>query len=164
MSVRTGSSHPAVAEGYATLGAGARVRVANTAAADVASEGFGPVVGPRRRRPPPDAGRHLPTRPGDLGEALHAAGRTTAVVGVADIAEGLVGPNVPQARPARFRPAPLALMDRDGDVDAGQVDAVAADGRRVGPLRGAGRPGEGGRRHGAGPWPRPTWSWSTRAT
>ena len=52
------------------------------------------------------------------------------MVGVADIAEGLVGPNVPQARPARFRPAPLALMDRDGDVDAGQVDGslLMADG------------------------------------
>ena len=130
MSVRTGSSHPAVAEGYATLGAGSRVRVDNTAAADVASEGFGPVsvaaVADLRRT----AGRHLPTRPGDLGEALHAAGRTTAVVGVADIAEGLVGPNVPQDRPARFRPAPLALMDRDGNVDAGQVDAslLMADG------------------------------------
>ncbi len=130
MSVRTGSSHPAVAEGYATLGAGARVRVDNTAAADVASDGFGPVSVAAAADLRRTAGRHLPTRPGDLGEALHAAGRTTAVVGVADIAEGLVGPNVPQDRPARFRPAPLALMDRDGNVDAGQVDAslLMADG------------------------------------
>jgi hypothetical protein len=130
MSVRTGSSHPAVAEGYATLGAGARVRVDNTAAADVASDGFGPVSVAAAADLRRTAGRHLPTRPGDLGEALHAAGRTTAVVGVADIAEGLVGPNVPQDRPARFRPAPLALMDRDGDVDTGKVDGslLMADG------------------------------------
>ena len=130
MSVRTGSSHPAVAEGYATLGAGARVRMDNTAAAEVASDGFGPVLVPDAADLRRTAGRHLPTRPGELGEALHAAGRTTAVVGVADIAEGLVGPNVPQERPARFRPAPLALMDRDGNVDAGQVDdaLLMADG------------------------------------
>jgi hypothetical protein len=122
MSVRTGSPHPAVAEGYATLGAGARVKAANGAASDVGSEGPGPVEVAAAADLRRSAGRHLPTLPGALGDALHAAGRTTAVVGVADIAEGLTGPNVPHDRPARFRPAPLALMDRAGRVDAGQVD------------------------------------------
>ena len=44
------------------------------------------------------------------------------MVGVADIPGGLTGPNVPHGRPARFRPAALALMDRAGVVDAGLVD------------------------------------------
>ncbi len=124
MSVRTGSAHPSVAEGYATLGAGARVRTADPLAAGVGGDGQGPVTvaaaAEIRRR----AGRHLPTLPGDLGEALHGAGRTTAVVGQADIAGGLTWPgDVLQDRPPRFRPAALALMDRGGVVDAGRVDA-----------------------------------------
>ena len=123
MSVRTASAHPSVAEGYATLGAGARVKAANSSAQGVgaASGTDGPILVDSAADLRRAAGRYLPTGPGDLGEALHAAGRRTAVVGVADIPGGL-GPLVPQARPARFRPAALALMDRGGDVDAGQVD------------------------------------------
>lgn|GEM_PF-99106 len=122
MTVRTGSPHPAVAEGYATLGAGARVRAANAAADDVAATGGGAIEVAGAARLRATAGRHLPTGPGDLGEALHRAGKRTAVVGVADIAQGLTGPNVPDDRPPRFRPAPLALMDRSGVVDTGLVD------------------------------------------
>ncbi len=130
MSVRTRSDHPAVAEGYATLGAGARVQAANRAAAgvsgmagvDPAAGGNGPIVVDAAADLRRSAGRHLPTGPGDLGQALHVAGRRTAVVGASDIPGGLTGPNVPQARPTRFRPAALALMDRAGMLDAGVVD------------------------------------------
>ncbi len=122
MSVRTGSSHPSVAEGYATLGAGARVRVSDEAAARVEPDGDRPIVVADAADIRRSAGRHLPTLPGDLGEALHAAGRTTAVVGVSDIAEGLTWPGILEDRPARFRPAALALMDRAGVVDTGRVD------------------------------------------
>ncbi|MEA2718035.1 MAG: hypothetical protein QOI99_2352, partial [Actinomycetota bacterium] len=159
MSVRTGSSRPDVAEGYATLGAGARVRAADTAAGTVdtapgtvdtapgtvdnapgtapgtvdpapgtvdpalpSSAGDGPIVVGDATQLRRSAGRHLPTGPGDLGQALHAAGRRTAVVGVADIPGALTWPTLPRPRPARFRPAALALMDRAGVVDTGVVD------------------------------------------
>jgi hypothetical protein len=122
MSVRTGSAHPAVAEGYATLGAGSRVKTANSSAAAVDGAGGGPVVVAGADELRESAGRFLPTRPGDLGQALHAAGRRTSVVGVADLPTGLTWPTLPQARPARFRPAALALMDRSGHVDAGVVE------------------------------------------
>jgi len=118
MNVRTGSAVPAVQEGYAALGAGSRVR-AGDAADDAAMQGGSvvvPAVGELRAR----AGRYLPTLPGDLGDALHAAGHRTAVVGNADLAPGLAGPAAP-GHPTRSRPAAVALMDRSGQVDAGSV-------------------------------------------
>ncbi len=122
MSVRTRSSHPSVTEGYATLGAGARVFAADEAAATVEPAADGTVVVGAAADLRASAGRHLSTGPGDLGQALHGAGKRTAVVGLADIPSGLALPNLPQNRPNRFRPAALAVMDRAGLVDSGTVD------------------------------------------
>src|SRR5206468_12690566 len=58
-------------------------------------------------------GRHLSSEPGALGEALHTRGLRAAAVGAADRAPG-------QAE----RPAALAVMDRRGWVDTGQVDGL----------------------------------------
>ena len=117
MNVRTGSGVPTVSEGYATLGAGSRVQADD---ADDAVMRGGQVVVPAAGRVRAGAGRYLPTLPGDLGAALHAAGRRTAVVGNADLAPGLSGPE-PPGHPTLSRPAAAALMDRDGLVDGGTV-------------------------------------------
>ena len=101
------------------------MKAANSAAAAVDQSADGSIVVASATDLRRDAGRHLPTRPGDLGQALHDAGRRTAVVGVADLPVGLTWPTLPQARPARFRPATLALMDRSGVVDGGVVDPAA---------------------------------------
>jgi hypothetical protein len=129
MSVRTGSRLPAVQEGYAALGAGSRVRageVADDAVADQAG-----VVVPAAAEVRADAGPYLPTLPGALGDALHAAGRRTAVVGNADLAPGLAGPQA-AGHPTVSRPTAVALMDHTGLVDAGTVapaDLLAGDAR-----------------------------------
>jgi hypothetical protein len=137
MTVRTASRIPTSVEGYATLGAGSRVRAAPGVAA---AAGAGPVTVPGAARLRQDAGRHLPSLPGDLGTALHAAGRLTAVVGNADLAPGLSGAD--DLEPVR-RPAAVAAMDAAGRVDAGTVepdDLLVADprapfGRRADPDR-----------------------------
>lgn len=131
-SVRTGSAQPSAEEAYATIGAGSRVRTpplielvedVGTGAAFVAN--MDDVIRENE-------GRHLPTDPGALGDALRAAGRRTAVVGGA----------------SGF----LALMDRNGTVDAasaqsgdpafvvpaferlrGQADVVLVDGANLTP-------------------------------
>lgn len=72
-SVRTASHTPTPLEGYATLGAGARVKADPAAARD----GMPGLIELNN-------GRHLPSLPGALGDALHGAGRTTAVVGSPD--------------------------------------------------------------------------------
>src|SRR5207253_11270283 len=100
MSVRTASAHPDVAEGYATLGAAARVEAPSasgdaydagqpfengTAAQALArrtGRGVGGRVvvvgGPETVRA--NEGKHLPTLPGALGDALHRAGLRPAAV------------------------------------------------------------------------------------
>ncbi len=133
MSVRTGSSRPSAAEGYATLGAGSRVRAAPSAAAAVDPSADGSVRVATVADLRESAGRHLPTGPGDLGQALHDAGRRTAVVGLADIPSGLSGP-VPEARPARYRPAALAVMDRAGVVDTGDVGSSLLEVEKASPF------------------------------
>jgi len=125
MTVRTLSRRPGPAEAYATLGAGARVR-AGEAAEDAHTEGSRVVVrgAAEARR---QAGRHVPSKPGALGDALHAAGLRTAVIGNSDTPSGLAG--LPGLHPVR-RPAAVALMDRAGVVDAGTVepaDLMVAD-------------------------------------
>ncbi|HEX7276497.1 MAG TPA: glycosyltransferase, partial [Acidimicrobiales bacterium] len=133
MSVRTGSPHPSAAEGYATLGAGSRVRAAVSAASAVDATADGSIqvaTAPDLRK---SAGRHLPTGPGDLGQALHDAGRRTAVVGLADFPSGLSG-SVPHARPPRWRPAALAVMDRAGAVDSGAVDPTLLQTEKASPF------------------------------
>jgi hypothetical protein len=120
MSVRTRSDTPTVGEGYASLGAGSRVRTDE--AADVAVVRDGRVVVPAAGRIRADAGRHLPTLPGALGDALHADGRRTAVVGNADLAPNLADLSIP-GHPNVARPAAVALMDSNGIVDGGTVSA-----------------------------------------
>ena len=121
MSVRTLSLHPRPSpEGYATLGAGSQVR-AGPAAGDAVNEGGGVLV-PRVAEVIADAGSHRPTPPGSLGDALHAAGKRTAVVGNADLAPNMAVPTV-SGRDINERPAAVALMDGDGRVDGGQVEA-----------------------------------------
>ncbi|HEX3621046.1 MAG TPA: glycosyltransferase [Acidimicrobiales bacterium] len=119
MNVRTRSDRPSVGEGYATLGAGSRVRAGD--AADDAVTRAGRIVVPAAGALRSGAGDHLATLPGALGDALHAAGLRTAVVGNADLAPGLAGP-APAGHPNAARPAAVALMDREGLVDAGSVD------------------------------------------
>lgn len=135
MNVRTRSGAPSTAEAYATLGAGARVRAGPEAAA---AAGTRPVRVPEAPSVRSEAGRHLSTRPGALGQALHAAGLRTAVVGTADLAPGLTGAD-DLGRP--LRPVAVALMDEGGLVDAGTVepgellvaDPEAPFGRRADP-------------------------------
>lgn len=67
MSVRTASGTPSVAEAYATLGAGTRVKADPT--------------GDVRASIALNEGRHLSSNVGALGDALRAAGLKTAVVG-----------------------------------------------------------------------------------
>jgi hypothetical protein len=121
MSVRTRSDVPTVAEGYASLGAGSRVQVGP--AADAAVGRGGTVVVPAVTEIRAGAGRHLPTLPGALGDALHAAGRRTAVLGTADLAPGLSELSIP-GHPNVARPAAVALMDSRGVVDAGSVSGA----------------------------------------
>ena len=120
MSVRTRSDTPTVSEGYASLGAGSRVQTGPAADAAVGREGA--VLVPAAAEIRAGAGRHLPTRPGALGDALHAAGRRTAVVGTADLAPGLSELSIP-GHPNVARPAAVALMDSRGVVDGGSVSA-----------------------------------------
>jgi hypothetical protein len=121
MSVRTLSRHPQPSpEGYATLGAGSQVR-AGLAAGDARNEGAGVLV-PLAADVIEGAGSHRPSRPGALGDALHAAGKRTAVVGNADLAPGLSVPTI-SGRRITERPAAVALMDSEGSVDGGVVES-----------------------------------------
>jgi hypothetical protein len=135
--VRTFEGRPNTAEGYASLGAGARVR--SRPIGGLAQGGSTPLEGGtaaeasarRTGRPASgevvvlggpatialNSGKHLPSEPGALGEALHRAGLKTAVVGNADNV-GSLDPRSPRL----FRPAAIALMDRAASVDHGAVD------------------------------------------
>ena len=117
MTVRTLSSEPTTVEAYASLGAGARVR-AGALAEDAVGAG-----GPIEVREPDavrrDAGKYVPARPGALGDALHAAGLRTAVVGNADTPRDLVGLS---GLISTRRPVAAALMDSAGHIDTGSVE------------------------------------------
>ena len=151
MSVRTGAARPSSVEGYATLGAGARVRSdvngADAHDAGTALEGGTAAEALARRsgQMPPggvvvvgapavarlNEGRYLPSLPGALGDALAEATRRTAVIGNADLPRDL------PRRPARHRPAAVALMTSEGSVDTGSVGdgLLALDGRAAFGLR-----------------------------
>lgn len=146
MTVRTRSARPGVTEGYASLGAGSRVRALDVvasgpsaiAAGGLDTDGAALVDAAALRE---GAGRNAATLPGSMGDALHRAGRRTAVVGNADIPAGLVNVTVDgRPRPARFRPAAAALADGSGRVDVAHVgsellrrDASAPFGIRADP-------------------------------
>ena len=148
-SVRTIAGRPSTVEGYASLGAGSRVRADSMAGfafeADVALEGgtAGEALVRRTGHRPAgevavvgapatarlNEGRHLPSQPGALGDALRKAGRKIAVVGNADIAP----PRLPR-RPALLRPAAAAAMDSRGWVSTGAVGRQLLTEDRAGPF------------------------------
>lgn len=117
MTVRTLSKDPSPVEAYATLGAGARVRAGQVA--EEAGGAGGPVTVHGAAQVRDDAGRYVPSEPGALGDALHAAGLRTAVVGTADTPPNLVG--LTDIEPVR-RTVAVALMDSAGRVDGGSVE------------------------------------------
>ena len=133
MSVRTLSPHPSVTEGYATLGAGSRVKADDLGGVAEAVPSGGVAVVGGSATIQANRGKHLSSLPGALGDALHRAGLRTAVVGNAD-----TGP-VPGGRPGALRPAAVALMDHHGLVDGGTVqpdqllttDPASPSGRRA---------------------------------
>ena len=134
-SVRTLGSRPSTAEAYATLSAGSRVRgVVDSDDAypvDAAVEGStAREVARRRTGASPrgqivviggasaieGAGTDVSSLPGALADALHQAGKATAVVGNADV-RSISG------EPILHRPAALAAMDSATSVDSGAVDS-----------------------------------------
>ncbi|MBV9254774.1 MAG: glycosyltransferase [Actinobacteria bacterium] len=136
-SIRTLSRKSSTGEGFASLGASARIaaddrsvlaydantRVQGGTAADLVSRltGHQPrgevvVTGVASTRKLV-AGLHLSSGAGALGDTLHKAGLHTAAVGNADN-PGSLDPMVPRT----VRPAPLAVMDRNGVVDVGAVE------------------------------------------
>ncbi len=155
--VRTVSGTPTSLEGYASLGAGVRVRAREPSAGVVlvagapyggstAAEAAARDTGVRPRgglvvmggvatvRDNED--RNQPSAPGALGDALRHAGRRTAFVGNSDGATGRDG----RLRP--FSPGALALMGADGSVDLGDTgpdllvaDPAAPGGARADPAR-----------------------------
>ncbi|HEY7072062.1 MAG TPA: hypothetical protein VH479_18185, partial [Acidimicrobiales bacterium] len=139
--VRTLSGRPSSAEAYATLGAGTRVRdgdpglglgSAQALPATAPYEGgtagavlsrrtgeaaSGEIVVPATPTVVRSAGEHLSSAPGALGDALAAAGMTTAVINNADsVAE--------DGTPIAYRPAAMATIDSGGSVGTGTVDAA----------------------------------------
>lgn len=150
LTVRTRSGYPTTSEAYATLGAGSRVDTETPAG--LAFNSVEPVEGgvardalARRGGMTPEgdvvvvgapaaarqAGDRVSSLPGALGEALHEAGLTTAVVGNADTHRprliddpqlGPANPDEPEV-PDVSRPTAIALMDKSGAVDLGRVDS-----------------------------------------
>lgn len=109
MSIRTLSQYPSAVEGYATLGAGARVRVDPSGAATIDA-----LVSANR-------GRHVSSYPGALGAALHRAGKRTGVLGDPETAAALLDRRG-------------AIDDVGGGVDAvADADVVVAGVGRAGP-------------------------------
>ncbi|HEX7169119.1 MAG TPA: glycosyltransferase, partial [Acidimicrobiales bacterium] len=147
MNVRTRSRHPSTVEAYASLGAGGRMETGReaghaygartTVEGGTAAEALARRVGREpdgdvvvvgapataiRNRQEPDA------VPGGLGSALRDAGLRTGVVGNADIGNPAV--DIGAVR----RPAAIAVMDRNGSVDAGEVDRGLLAGSALAPF------------------------------
>jgi hypothetical protein len=156
--VKTGSTGPSTYEGYAALGAGSPVRatlptaLALPADAPFESDTAATALSRRTGTHPSgeivdmgvvdlrilNAGKHLNSDPGTLGDTLQKAHLRTAIVGNADVSpsEDL------SLQPAR-RPTAPALMTSGGSVDTGTVapDALLVDdpafayGRRADPRK-----------------------------
>jgi Glycosyl transferase family 2 len=138
-SVRTLGGRPTTVEGYATLGAGARVRAndagadafaadapvgllsaAETAAVRTGSKPAGDVVVVSMAQMIAlNQKRFLSSFPGALGDALAKAKLSTAVVNVSDT--GLVAKD-PAA--GLSRPAAISVADSAGSVGSGAVDSL----------------------------------------
>ena len=95
LSVRTAAATTSVVDGYLTMDAGNRLSIDRAAAAVVVRDGCADVM---TEASAAASDQLAGAEPGALGDALHAAGRTTAVIG-------------PDA-------AVLGLMDGQGCVDA----------------------------------------------
>lgn len=135
-SVRTYSGRPSTVEAWATLGAGARVRATNIAAAAYASdtpyenttagevaarrtgsEVSGTIAVVNAPLVIDNAGRDLPTGPGALGDALSDAGFVTGAVGNGDSIQ-------PDGDVTISRPSAVAVMRTDGFIDRGEVGQI----------------------------------------
>ena len=145
LSTRVDQRETALADGYATLGAGTRavgtpetdgdgLGVDEAFGATTAGDAYRQRTGVDPTGAIVDVGWPLLTDAngrlhydavlGAFGAALHGGGRTTAVIGNADGREPDVAASVLDATPppARQRQAVLGLADRRGQVDAGVVD------------------------------------------
>ena len=141
-SVRTVAVRPATVEAYMSMGAGSRVRARNdaalafsprhrlvssapTTAGDAALQRTGTrptgevVVVGAAPTVLLNQGRYLTSFPGALGDALHAAGKRTGVVGNSDLGDVTKDPGAMVARPAAG-----AVMDSNGGVDFGTVEPL----------------------------------------
>ena len=127
MSVRTLSQYPSAVEGYATLGAGARVRVDPSGATTVDA-----LVNANR-------GGHVSSYPGALGAALHRAGRRTAVWGDQTAAVALLDRHgsltrvvgTPVVPDADVVVADVGRASRDADTVLGDLVAAALPRTRI---------------------------------
>jgi uncharacterized membrane-anchored protein len=135
-SVRTLNVRPATVEAYASIGAGTRVRAKDVAAdAYLAGEMIGTVTSAQlgsirtgevirgdvvvtgmAETINLNTNRFLSSEPGALGEALHLAKKRTGVVNTSD-----TGLRSRDSEAALQRPAPVALADRSGAIDFGEV-------------------------------------------
>jgi hypothetical protein len=136
MTVRTVARRPSVAEGYLSLGAGARLRVAADASLALPSDFEVDGVSAREilarstgtapdgsiaaigaaRSVRANTGVEVASPPGALADALAAEGIATGAVGVSDRPESPAGPATTD------RPAVLAAMTSDLDVQVGNID------------------------------------------
>ncbi len=136
MTVRTVARRPSVAEGYLSLGAGARLRAAGASGfaleRDAEVEGVtAATVLARSTGTVPDGaivalgapasvranlGVEVASPPGAMGDALAEAGIGTGTVGVLD------RPATPLSGEVQDRPAVLAAMTSDLDVMVGNID------------------------------------------
>jgi hypothetical protein len=139
LSIRTVDSPTDPASAFATIGAGNRARGRGPGddrfdPAAVPLPGGGLLVSQWAQVVADNAGLHYGAVPGALGQALHAAGVRTAVVGTDDVLAG--GTENPG------RAAALALADAAGRVDAGVL--LPATPARTAPASGAPAPAAAG--------------------
>lgn len=122
MNVRTRSPRPDVIEAYAALGAGSRVQV-DTDPPPVERESDGSLRVTTFATLVEGSGRDLASRPGSLGEALHAAGRRTAAVGPGAAVAVMDG----SGRVDSGDPAPMSLIDAARRALGDGADVVVVD-------------------------------------
>lgn len=112
MSVRTASKKPSALEAYATLGAGSRVMAQPPLDMEAMRE--------------LNEDRHLPTAPGELGDALARAGKRAVVLGRPDAAAALVTSAGAVVREGQILDADVVVVDPTRDYDAELAKAAGA--------------------------------------